>query len=83
MKLNWVCWWHIFISFGYFARPVIMANPLAALGNILQGRQPDATSSKDIFDAVQKDEAADVETFLSRGVRINELNGVSCRVQTS
>eukprot|EP00892_Ulva_mutabilis_P006882 jgi/Ulvmu1/4566/UM002_0294.1 len=52
-----------------------MANPLAALGNILQGKQPDATACKDIFEAVQNDDAHGVEHFLSRGGRINELNG--------
>lgn len=60
-----------------------MANPLQALGNILQGKQPDATACKDIFEGVQKDDAHAVEHFLSRGVRINDLNGVRAWVPTS
>lgn len=58
-----------------------MANPLQALGNILQGKQPGTQSSSDIFEAVQNDDAAAVEQFLSRGVRINALSSVrSCSV---
>lgn len=65
-------------------QPVNMANPLQALGNMLQGKQPGTQTSKDIFEAVHNDDAAAVEQFLSRGVRINDLSQVqSCfRVPT-
>lgn len=61
------------------ALPINMANPFAALGNILQGKSPDGHTYADIFEAVQEDDATAVEKFLSRGGRINDLNQVrSC-----